>query len=90
MPWSPLMYTKEIFKDLAERGYTNQVTTEILWAAIMRKTNLVRTETLANVVKAFKRLGYIELVDNNVWRINWDLLESEFKEVFVRAKEKAK
>jgi len=90
MPWSPLMYTKEIFKDLAERGYTNQVTTETLWAAIMRKTNLVRGETLANVVRAFKRLGYIKEKGVNIWEINWDVLESEFKEVFVRAKEKAK
>jgi hypothetical protein len=71
MPWSPLKYTDKIFEDLRKEGYVEQVTTEALHTAIMKETKLIRSQTIAQVIKAFERLGYIEPIGNNVWKIKY-------------------
>jgi hypothetical protein len=71
MPWSPLKYTNQIFEGLRKEGYVEQVTTEALHTAIMKETKLIRPQTIAQVVKAFERLGYIEPVGNNIWKIKY-------------------
>lgn len=71
MPWSPLKYTENIFKDLLDKGYEEYVTTEVLFSTIMKHTQLIREITIKNVIKAFRTLGYIEASADGVWRIKY-------------------
>ena len=82
MPWSPLKYTEQIFLNLKELGYEYEVSTAILHREIMRETQLVRSSTIKNVVKAFEKLNYIRQKTSGVWEIRyWKLDRDEEPEI---------
>jgi len=73
MPWSPLQYTEQIFEELKKMGHSTQTTTHYLHVAIMKQTKLIRSKTIANVIKAFQMMGYIVQSPGNpgVWDIKY-------------------
>ena len=77
MPWSPLKYTEQIFLNLKELGYEYEVSTAILHREIMRETQLVRSSTIKNVVKAFEKLNYIRQKTSGVWEIRYWKLDRD-------------
>lgn len=80
MPWSPLQYTEEIFRLLKKWGHINQTTTTYLHRAIMLETKLIKAKTIAQTIRAFEQLGYIEALPNGNFKINyWKKEESKEK-----------
>jgi len=69
MPWSPLKYADQIFSNLKNRGFVEEVTTQELSTEIMRVTGLIRPQTIRNVIRAFEQLGYIKHKSGDVWAI---------------------
>jgi len=80
MPWSPLKYTEQIFERLKKMGHVDKTTTNSLHVAIMKETLLIREKTIANVIKAFERMGYIinSPETPEIWEIKyWEKMELE-------------
>ena len=75
MPWSPLLYTKQIFENLKRKGFENEVHLMELRRAIMQETKLVKSESISNTIRAFEELGYISRTGDNIFKINWDAIE---------------
>jgi hypothetical protein len=73
VPYSPLAYTKDVFKDLKKHGYENRVSTMALHNAIIRQTRLIKSATIARVVQVYEQLGYIipDGTGANLWSIDW-------------------
>jgi len=70
MPWSPVRYFPEIVRNLRRKGFTKEVSTDILAAEIMRVTGLIRPQTLKRVVYAMETLGYIKMVsESGIWKL---------------------
>lgn len=74
MPYNPIQKAKEIFTSLKEAGYEGEVPTMILHQAIMKKTHLIRSDTLSRSIHAFVTLGWLEEKQTGIWIIKyWEM-----------------
>ena len=77
MPLNIMQCAKTIFTNLRKQGYESEVTTDELWAEMMRVCFIVRTNTLRAALWAYKTAGFISEAGANVWKINWEKLSIE-------------
>jgi len=59
VPWSPIPKFPDVMNEIRSKGYTRQVSFNVLRVAIMRHIGLVRSESIANTLDAMEMLGYI-------------------------------
>lgn len=61
MPWSPLLYEKQILESIM-RNITedNKISSTALHRIMMRETKMIGNTSLSNAIRAFSTLGYIE------------------------------
>jgi hypothetical protein len=75
MPWSPLLYEKEILTEIQEKQKNNLISVDTLTLIIMRTTKLVGPKGIKNTIKALETLGYIKLRPDGWFDVNTMLIE---------------
>ena len=77
MPWSPLLYKKEILTDILSEMVDGKISTDQLFKIIMKRTLMVGTRSIKNTIKALETLGYIRLRGDGWFEVNVELCEKE-------------
>ena len=78
MPWSPLLYEKEILLDIlmiCQKNNRDFVTINELQAIVMRRTRMTSEKTLKNTLKALETLGYISHRPDGYFDVNKDEIQ---------------
>ena len=79
MTLNPIVNAESIFNWLKERGFDNEIPIVTLHNAITMVTGVHRGQTLGHAVKVYERLGYIKLLPNGFWKINYWKNKNESK-----------
>ena len=66
MPWSPLLYEKQILKEILANSRNGKITVSELYKIMMRETKMIGEKSLANSIKAFETLGYVRKGDDGI------------------------
>jgi hypothetical protein len=79
MPWSILLYEKQILTDiLANMNEQNYITVDMLHRIFMERTKIVSPKSLKNAIIVFQNLGYIKLLENGYFIVNVDKCKEKF------------
>jgi|UniRef100_A0A7C4NSS7 hypothetical protein len=73
MPWSPLLYEKDILKDILEitqNENRDYITLMELRRIIILRTRVIGEKTIKNTIKALEDLGYIKLNTDGTFTVN--------------------
>jgi len=81
MPWSPLLYEKEMLEQILQESKNNLISVEKLHAIIMRTTKLVGTKGIANTIRALEKLGYIKLRSDGYFNVFNETIEKRLVEL---------
>jgi len=69
MPWSPLLYEKDILEEILEKEKDGKISVDQLHTIIMRATKLVGSKGIANTIRALEKLGYIKLRSDGYFNV---------------------
>lgn len=68
MPWNPIPKFPLVIKNLQERGYVLEFTTNELENSMMLILGVTRKPTLDRTREIMRRLGYIDEVHNGIYK----------------------
>mgnify|MGYP001610689131 CR=1 FL=1 len=76
MPWSALLYEKQILKEILNNTVNGEITNTALYKIMMRETKMTSNKSISNSIHAFETLGYIKSGDDGIHlKVNMDEID---------------
>jgi hypothetical protein len=81
MPWSPLLYEKEILSDLLQHSIGDIIRVEQLHKIMMIRTRMISSKSIGSSIRAFEILGYLKSEMDGTFKIMPMRIEARLKEL---------